>query len=504
MAPRRTLAEELADLATPRPAAETDFEADELAEAPALEDEAFDLDQQQQPTRKAQEKKNRLRADIDLQGPAYSGKRTSRAAAFDAASSSGESDAVESDADSFADQNSPSSDGEPASEAASEGSEEGDSALYSGSDSEASSGGDASDADQPANAGGIEQDEAAELKRQYAEAAAQDQIALTSIKDRTSKERTKGLAVLHQKQLWEQNLEMRILLQRCSQAANRIPYGLSHTLAVSADSALAQGYATLVSSASQTIDELLELHSALVDQHPAAQQIALDVTKASSSKRSREEEDGEAESVSKWQRIDEEYRKLTPFRDASIDRWHRKTMLISGAGALKGNLRALNQSVSSQVALLMKDPTKLARRTGVSSEQRPRVLCQAAEPPAEPAVQPTEGQQSAGAGMQDSNPSMPARSTTAEELDLEAFDDGEFYAQLLKEFLDSSSGAGNLSASGLYPQGKKKRKQVDRRASKGRKLRYHVQDKLVNFMAPVEQPGHEIAAQLFGSLFGGR
>lgn len=100
----------------------------------------------------------------------------------------------------------------------------------------------------------------------------------------------------------------------------------------------------------------------------------------------------------------------------------------------------------------MKDPTKLARRTGVSSEQLPRVLCQAAEPPAEPAVQPTEGQQSAGAGMQDSNPSMPARSTTAEELDLEAFDDGEFYAQLLKEFLDSSSGAGNLSASGLYPQ----------------------------------------------------
>ena len=178
--------------------------------------------------------------------------------------------------------------------------------------------------------GGIEQDEAAELERQYAEAAAQDQIALTSIKDRTSKERTKGLAVLHQKQLWEQNLEMRILLQRCLQAANRIPYGLSHTLAVSADSALAQGYATLVSSASQTIDELLELHSALVDQHPAAQQIASDVTKASSSKRSREEEDEEAESVSKWQRIDEEYRKLTPFRDASIDRWHRKTMLISG------------------------------------------------------------------------------------------------------------------------------------------------------------------------------
>lgn len=99
--------------------AEADFEADELAEAPTLEDGTFDLEQEQQPTRsgeapvvfpstedeamcrvptsvacccrRAKEKQNRLRADIDLQGAAYSGKRTSRAAAFDAASSSGES-----------------------------------------------------------------------------------------------------------------------------------------------------------------------------------------------------------------------------------------------------------------------------------------------------------------------------------------------------------------------------------------------------------------------------
>ena len=53
-------------------------------------------------------------------------------------------------------------------------------------------------------------------------------------------------------------------------------------------------------------------------------------------------------------------------------------------------------------------------------------------------------------------------------------------------------------------QGKKKRKNLDRRASKGRKLRYHVQEKLVNFMAPVEQAGHGIATQLFSSLFGSK
>ena len=161
-----------------------------------------------------------------------------------------------------------------------------------------------------------------ELARQYAEAAAQDQIALASIKDRATKEQTKGLAVLHQKQLWEQNLELRILLQRCLQAANRMPHGVSHAAALQADEGLAQGYASLAASASQVIDEMLQLHSVLVEQHPAAQ-----TGTASTGKRQRqevgdggvEEEEG-VESAQKWRRIDEEYRKLKPFRDASVDR----------------------------------------------------------------------------------------------------------------------------------------------------------------------------------------
>ena len=52
-------------------------------------------------------------------------------------------------------------------------------------------------------------------------------------------------------------------------------------------------------------------------------------------------------------------------------------------------------------------------------------------------------------------------------------------------------------------QGKKKRRAVERRASKGRKLRYQVMDKLVHFMAPVPraQPP-ALAVQLFANLFG--
>jgi len=50
----------------------------------------------------------------------------------------------------------------------------------------------------------------------------------------------------------------------------------------------------------------------------------------------------------------------------------------------------------------------------------------------------------------------------------QSYDDGEFYQQLLREFISRSSGvAGNTGMSGS-----KRRKAVDRRASKGRKVRY--------------------------------
>ena len=54
----------------------------------------------------------------------------------------------------------------------------------------------------------------------------------------------------------------------------------------------------------------------------------------------------------------------------------------------------------------------------------------------------------------------------------------------------------------LQAAGPKRRKQVDRRASKGRRLRFDVQEKLVNFMTPVEATHHIASQQIFQNLFG--
>lgn len=81
----------------------------------------------------------------------------------------------------------------------------------------------------------------------------------------------------------------------------------------------------------------------------------------------------------------------------------------------------------------------------------------------------------------------------------ETYYDGEFYQALLTEFLEGSS---DQVADHKIHKEPKNRKIVDRRASKGRKIRYHVHEKLVNFMAPDEAELPEYASRIFANLFG--
>lgn len=94
--------------------------------------------------------------------------------------------------------------------------------------------------------------------------------------------------------------------------------------------------------------------------------------------------------------------------------------------------------------------------------------------------------------------------------DVGIYDDADFYQLLLKELVDqrSSDGAAGGAPTVRYTAIKeaKTRKLVDRRASKGRKLRFTVHEKVENFMAPEDRRRWEEAAidRLFGTLFGQR
>jgi protein AATF/BFR2 len=92
----------------------------------------------------------------------------------------------------------------------------------------------------------------------------------------------------------------------------------------------------------------------------------------------------------------------------------------------------------------------------------------------------------------------------------EIFDDSEFYHQLLRELIEYKSNTDENQSEitkkfiELQKVRSKMKKKVDTRASKGRKIRYVVHNKLVNFMPPTDtsEMTDEAKNELYNSLFG--
>ncbi len=108
----------------------------------------------------------------------------------------------------------------------------------------------------------------------------------------------------------------------------------------------------------------------------------------------------------------------------------------------------------------------------------------------------------------------PLQSASKSGPDPNIYDDADFYGLLLKELLEQRSAA--LSTSGTAEfivqapwqaaREAKTKKVVDTKASKGKRMRYTVHEKLQNFMAPEERGlwGERQRDELFSSLFGQR
>jgi protein AATF/BFR2 len=108
---------------------------------------------------------------------------------------------------------------------------------------------------------------------------------------------------------------------------------------------------------------------------------------------------------------------------------------------------------------------------------------------------------------------LAAASTSSEPSSI--YDDADFYGLLLQSLLEQRSAdsiAASSSISLSLPTGfqmrreAKTKKVIDTKASKGRKMRYTVHEKLQNFTAPEDRGtwGERAADELFGSLFGAR
>lgn len=149
---------------------------------------------------------------------------------------------------------------------------------------------------------------------------------------------------------------------------------------------------------------------------------------------------------------------LDPFARSTLQKWHNKMTLSSDLKAKK-TLKMLNQDPYQQVQMALQDEERLVARTRIYRDNsKKRLGCE------------------------------------EEREFVDIYDDNDFYQVLLKDWTAShgalsSTTASAMSAVLLSTAKKQHRANVDQRASKGRKIRYDVHAKLVNYMVPEIEKG---------------
>ncbi|ORY69172.1 apoptosis-antagonizing transcription factor [Leucosporidium creatinivorum] len=305
-----------------------------------------------------------------------------------------------------------------------------------------------------------------------------EKAMLSQLKQAASADVEKGRDVKKQLAFCDSLLESRIRIQKSTISTNTLP---QPPLSQSLFSALPSELAETLAEVSELNEELFELRKEMLGSVEG-----VEVPRGFGGERKRKR--GEGEEV-------EEYVKasikdlglleaaLTPFLRSTITKWSDKVLAASGLsiGSSK-KFKAVNQNAMVQIdhALSSAERERLIKRTRVRRDGE-GVVGKVEEVP-------LEGEKKKG--------------------DQEVFDDGDFYGQLLRDVVESRMldlDDPTLAALRLASaRGKKVKKVVDTRASKGRKIRYHVHEKVQNFMIPIDAGGwHEAQVdELFASLLG--
>ncbi|NXA43310.1 AATF protein, partial [Eudromia elegans] len=328
---------------------------------------------------------------------------------------------------------------------------------------------------------------------------------MTFSKGQVDEEVEKGKAVKNQLALWDHLLEGRIKMQKVLLTANRLPQPDTYPVfkkegGQEFDNAVKNGYKALEA----LLRTLVELQDELLYEYPGTRHLV-------DGKQSKIESEDEILSSSDEEKVDEAPKKkkrnvpkrklkmedypefvakrfadFRTYRNNVLQKWHEKTKLASGkmGKASSCGFGAFERSILTQIDHVMMDKERLLRRTQTKRSVYKVLGKQEQESYPVPESVP---ENSEVLPQTDSNRHL-------KDIDEEIFDDDDFYHQLLRELIErktSSLDPNDQVAMGrqwlaIQKLRSKIKKKVDRRASKGRKIRYHVHSKLVSFMAPID------------------
>ncbi|KAG5929145.1 rRNA-processing protein bfr2 [Claviceps africana] len=265
----------------------------------------------------------------------------------------------------------------------------------------------------------------------------------------------KGIAVQKQRKIYDGLLNLRIRLQKALVAANSFP-----TVESASD-----GESEPYEAAEEAAMKLLNTISSLREKF---------ATQANAGTKRKRHLEISMSNADIWKQLQEEDAAAAGFRQDRLEKWSKKVQSVNMTQVKR--LGSQNTSlISALQEQLMVPNNRLVKRTRVPRSCAPVQLSQ---------------------------------KVTEDEY---IYDDADFYQVLLKELVDQRTVEGSGAQASAVPtvmvtatKEAKLRKQVDRKASKGRKMRFTVHEKLQNFMAPEDRRSWEQGAidRFFGTLFG--
>jgi len=291
---------------------------------------------------------------------------------------------------------------------------------------------------------------------------------------------------------YEQMLSLRIALQKVLDDGNKFP--VREYLPNERNDS---DYKDLTGSIQSCLRDVAGMLSA---------QVTTNSGNSQSKKRRRGEEsntNGEEGTKMTWEEVLAPQQQLQASWEASVNRWHSR--LHYGSEKVQSKMRVFNQTLWEQVTEVLTDEDKCIQKSRAALGQSQRVDKPASNAPVDqvPGAEEESDSSDDGSGNGDSD-ALRRKKRNAEQYDMEVYDDRSFYTLLLKAYITSGSSGQGMRADDIAQlrKYKKQKADVDRRASKGRKLRYTVHKKLQNFMFPHEAPEPTLDVErLLQSLF---
>ncbi|THG97180.1 hypothetical protein EW026_g4771 [Hermanssonia centrifuga] len=298
----------------------------------------------------------------------------------------------------------------------------------------------------------------------------------SSLRATREQDRKKGKAVTHQMSLWDSLLDARIRLQKTASAANRLPLTSTNQPAVTAS------LNVMLEEAVALSEDLFTLSEGLLRSEGSSNPPPRKRTKLSRDA----DRDYSAELISLSTTASDFEAAYHAHLIQTLTKWSAKIQAVAPSVLLPANRSSFKSAMGGKAGLpgvvdviddtLRTDAEKLLARTRTFR----------------------------GRAAEDDIDEHDENKNT------EVFDDTDFYQQLLRDVIEVRGGGGEQGEQEWVRRQKaskaKRKKTVDTKASKGRKLRYEVHEKLQNFMVPIPSSRgawhEEQIDELFASLLG--